>query len=220
MKKRFVKTKGLIKFIVFLSLILGVGFIYLNMRYPIGYNSMIKKYSIEYDIDPYLIASIINVESSYNKEAVSPKDARGLMQISSQTGIWASEQLSIENYSEESLFDPETNIMIGSWYLDKLKSEFDGDLDKMLISYNAGSGNLNKWLANEEYSQDGINVSKIPFQETEKYLVKVKKSYKIYSTVYKKYFNEIDEDSVYIDLGNNVRRKLKILANKIENYKK
>lgn len=220
MKKRFLKTKGLIKFIVFLLLILAVCFIYLNMKYPIGYNSMIKKYAMEYDIDPYLIASIINVESSYNKEAISPKDAKGLMQISTQTGRWASEQLSIEDYSEESLFDPETNIMIGSWYLDKLKSEFDGDLDNILISYNAGSGNLNKWLANEEYSQDGINVTRIPFQETEKYLVKVKQSYKIYSTVYKKYFDEIDEDNYYIDIGNNIRKKLKKLSNKITNYKR
>lgn len=181
------------------------------MKYPVGYNSTINRYAKQYDLDPYLIASIINVESSYNKKAVSPKSAKGLMQIGPQTGKWASEELDIEDYSEEMLFQPEINIMIGSWYLDRLKNEFNDDLDHILIAYNAGSGNLNKWLENEEYCQDGKNILNIPFKETEEYLVKVKHNYKIYSTIYKDYFNNTEQEKFYINLANNIRNMIEQL---------
>lgn len=208
-KKKTGSLKKRIRAIIFLFIILGLGFLYLNMKYPIGYNSTIKKYAKQYDLDPYLIASIINVESSYNKEAISPKSARGLMQIGPQTGQWASEEIGIEDYSEDKLFDPEINIMIGSWYLDRLKSEFDDNLDHVLIAYNAGSGNLKKWLENEEYCKDGENLINIPFEETRNYLIKVKRNYKIYSTVYKSYFNKLEEDNLYVDLANNMRNVIK-----------
>lgn len=216
MKKRFRKTKIIVSVIVFLLVVLGLGFVYLNIEYPLAYNSIIKKYAKEYDVDPYLIASIINVESSYNKEAVSPKDAKGLMQITPQTGQWASEEINMEGYTEESLFDPDTNIRIGTWYLNRLKDQFDENLDNVLIAYNAGSGNLNKWLVNKEYSKDGVNVDNIPFEETEKYLVKVKQSYKVYSKVYKKNFDQLGQDSAYIDLGNNVKKTMKELYQVIQ----
>lgn len=199
------------KYIIVILVALSLGFIYLNMKYPIGYNSTIQKYSKEYNLDPYLIASIINVESSYDKDAISPKSAKGLMQISPQTGQWASEELNIEDYSEDKLFQPEINIRIGSWYLDRLKTEFNDDLDLILIAYNAGSGNLSKWLDNEEYSENGRSITHIPFKETEDYLVRVKKNYKIYSTFYKNYFKNTEKDPLYISVVNNFRNIIKKL---------
>lgn len=206
------KIKRAIKFMILLVIVFGLGLIYFNIKYPVGYSSTIREYAIKYNLDPYLIASIINVESSYDKEAISPKSAKGLMQISPQTGKWASEELNIEDYSEEKLFQPEINIMIGSWYLDRLKKEFSDNLDHILMAYNAGSGNLNKWLENDEYCQDGENVFNIPFEETEKYLVKVKHNYKVYSTIYKKYFGEAGGGDFYIDLANNMRNMIKQLT--------
>src|SRR5699024_5585468 len=114
---------------------------------------------------PYLIASIINVESRYDKLAVSHKEAKGLMQISPQTGQWASEVLEIKNYSEQDLFEPDLNIQIGTWYINRLLDEFNGNMDLVLAAYNAGSGNVSKWISDEEYCSDGINLDKIPFKE-------------------------------------------------------
>ena len=171
---------------------------------------MIVEYSKEYDLDPYLVASIINVESKYDKDAISQKGARGLMQISPSTGKWASEVLGIDNYSEDILFDPETNIRIGTWYLDTLFKEFDYNLELVLAAYNAGSGNVSKWLKDEKYSNDRTSLSIIPFKETEDYLVRVNQSYKVYSTLYKKYImNPSDKDSVYINLLHNIRKIIK-----------
>lgn len=194
--------------VIFIMVTLGL--VVLTTNYPIGYKSMIVEYSKEYNLDPYLVASIINVESKYDKDAISKKDAKGLMQIAPQTGRWASDVLVIENYHEEMLFDPEINIRIGTWYLSALFKEFDNNLDLVLAAYNAGSGNVNKWLNDEKYSNDKISLATIPFQETEDYLVRVKKNYKIYSTVYKKYImNPSDRDSFYIDLLHNLRKIIK-----------
>ncbi len=56
--------------------------------YPLGYKEYINKYSEEYGLDPFLVAAIINVESKYDKNAVSIKEAKGLMQIGAKTGQW------------------------------------------------------------------------------------------------------------------------------------
>ena len=176
MFKTIKKIKKIIIFIATIFLILTIGIILLTTNYPIGYKSMIVEYSKEYDLDPYLVASIINVESKYDKDAISQKGARGLMQISPSTGKWASEVLGIDNYSEDILFDPETNIRIGTWYLDTLFKEFDYNLELVLAAYNAGSGNVSKWLKDEKYSNDRTSLSIIRFKETEDYLVSVNQS--------------------------------------------
>ena len=107
-------NKKIFQFIIFLSFILVIGFFYVNIRYPLCYKDIVIEKSEEYNLDPFLVASIINVESSCNPDAISVKQAKGLMQISSQTGNWASEVLDIEDYEEEMLGQPEANIKIGS----------------------------------------------------------------------------------------------------------
>ncbi|NLK44465.1 MAG: lytic transglycosylase domain-containing protein [Tissierellia bacterium] len=196
--------------LIILLILLAGGLSYLAINYPIGYESIIVKYSNEFNVDPYLVASIINVESKYDTYAISNKEAKGLMQISPQTGKWGSEVLMMDNYSDHDLFDPEINIRIGTWYLSVLLKEFNNNLDLVLAAYNAGSGNVSKWLNNGEYSTDGHNLTSIPYKETEDYLARVKDSYRIYSTVYKQYMiNSTNENYFYIKLINNVRKLIK-----------
>lgn len=198
----------LLKRITSLIILLIVLSLIVTMFYPVGYKNAINKYSKEYGVDPHLVMSIINVESKYNKDAVSNKDARGLMQIGPQTGLWAAEILELDNYSESLLFEPEINILIGIWYIDQLKKEFGDKRDLVLAAYNAGSGNVNKWLEEDEYSKDG-NLIKIPFNETDEYVTKVKKNYRIYKLLYKSYMEKPDTFySVYIDGIINLRSTL------------
>lgn len=208
--------KRIFRFIIFIlaiSLVLGL---VISFVFPIGYKDYINKYSKQYDIDPFLVAAVINVESKFNKEAISQKEARGLMQITPQTGEWAAGELGISNFSRELLFEPEVNIRIGIWYLNQLKQEFNNDIKLVLTAYNAGSGNVNKWLEDKNYSKDGINISKIPFKETEDYLERVNFNYKVYSIIYKSHMEKPDSmNSLYTDVIISIRTFLRDTLNSL-----
>ena len=184
---------------------------YFMINYPLSYQTLIKKYSEKYDVDPYLVAAIINVESKFDKNAVSNKNARGLMQIAPITGKWASEELNIDDFDVEDLFDPELNIMIGSWYLNILSQEFDNNLQLILAAYNAGSGNVVRWLQNKMYSEDGKSLMIIPFNETKDFVNKVQKNISIYKILYEDEFAyEISNKENYLVLFmNNLRKVIK-----------
>ncbi|MEW9095157.1 MAG: lytic transglycosylase domain-containing protein [Clostridiaceae bacterium] len=154
--------------------------------YPLKYSDIVYKYSKEYDIDPYLVFSVIKAESNFNPNAVSHKDAYGLMQVTSTTGEWIAEQMKIEDFTLNKLFEPEYNIHMGCWYIDNLRKEFGDNMDVVLAAYNAGRGNVQKWLNDTEHSKDGENLHYIPFKETDKYVKKVKVNYKIYKFLYDK----------------------------------
>ncbi|TCQ08176.1 soluble lytic murein transglycosylase [Serpentinicella alkaliphila] len=152
--------------------------------YPTHYIDIVEKYAEVYNIDPYLVLSIIKNESKFNPEAVSRKDARGLMQIAPITGQWASEKLPIESYSQDMLFDPELNIQIGCWYLSILNNQFASNFELVVAAYNAGNGNVSRWLSNPEYSADGKNLDNIPFGETRIYQQRVLRDYERYKRIY------------------------------------
>ncbi|WP_243109360.1 lytic transglycosylase domain-containing protein [Anaerophilus nitritogenes] len=183
------KYKKILKLIVII-LVLVIGFYSIHaifkIIYPIYYEDLILRYAKKYDLDPYLITAIIRTESKFDEKAKSHREAKGLMQIAPITGNWASKELKIDKYDETFLFIPEINIMMGCWYLNRLRSEFDGNLELMLAAYNGGSGNVNKWLKDIRYSKDGETLEDIPFPETKNYVKKVKRSYKIYKILYTK----------------------------------
>lgn len=213
----YIISKGLKRFVVLFTviiLILSSIYMYFMINYPLSYQVFIKKYSDKFNVDPYLIAAIINVESKYNKDAISSKDARGLMQIAPITGQWASEELKIQDFDMEDLFEPELNIMIGTWYLNLLHQEFDNNLQLILAAYNAGSGNVVKWLQNEKYSSDGSSLKDIPFSETKEYVKKVEKNIMLYRILYKDEFvEEISYSENYLILFvNNFRKIVKNLV--------
>jgi len=195
--------------VIILTIIISANLI-IKTKYPIGYKDYINKYSKEYDIDPYLIASIINVESNFDVNAKSSKDARGLMQISPITAEWAAKELNLTNFTLESLYEPETNIKIGCWYLSVLTKEYDNNLEVILAAYNGGSGNVNKWLSDKKYSDDGKNLKEIPFKETAEYVKKVIKNCEMYEKIYKDNIDDSDSaDFQFIMLINNFKKVIK-----------
>ena len=149
-------------------------------RYPLDYTETLIKYADEYALDRYLVAAVINAESAYKSDAVSNKGAVGLMQIMPDTGAWIGEKLDMKDYEESRLFEPEVNIRFGCWYLNFLSERCDGNVTLILASYNAGNGNVRKWLADTNYSKDGKNLDVIPFPETENYVKKVMRAYEKY----------------------------------------
>jgi len=152
--------------------------------YPMKYKDEILLYSKEFDVDAGIIASVANVESSFNEDAKSSKGAIGLMQLMPDTAKWLAGKIG-ENYSEDKLYDGEYSIKLGSYYLSLLIKQF-GDFKTAVCAYNAGPGNVKNWLNDAGYSKDGKSLNKIPFEETKNYLNKVVKNYNYYKIKYKK----------------------------------
>jgi len=151
---------------------------------PFDTKEKILRYSLQYDLDPHLVMAVIWVESRFEPTATSRKDARGLMQIIPDTGQWISKQIGIEDYNDESLYDPDINVNMGCWYLNYLLEVFEGKTDLALAAYNGGMGNVTKWLKDKRYSKDGSRLDLIPFEETRQYVDKVMKAYEKYKRLY------------------------------------
>lgn len=179
-----IKEKKIIM-ILFIITILLWGKIFLNIYYPLEYLDIINEKAKKYDLEPSFICAIIRTESRFNKNAISKKGARGLMQIMQPTAEWAFHEIGIENETFLNISDENINIEVGCWYIKKLINQYNGDKELALIAYNAGSGNLSKWLNDLDYSKDGEKIHYIPYKETRAYIKKVEFNEKIYKILIK-----------------------------------
>lgn len=184
----------LFKAIRFLIAVIIIAAIIINIKpimryfYPLKYKDTIKYYSLKYNLDPFLVCAVIKTESNFNNNAVSSKDAIGLMQLKSSTADWIASQMKISNYDKSFLYKPEFNIRMGCWYINDLESEFNSNTDIVLAAYNGGRGNVKKWLNDRNSSNDGQSLKYIPFKETDKYVKKVNVNYNIYKFLYEDEF--------------------------------
>ncbi len=158
----------------------------LKRIYPLKFNEHVFKYSTDNNIDPYIVFSVIKAESSFNPNALSKKNAMGLMQLTEKTAKWGAESIKMEKFSTDDLYDPETNIMLGCWYIGQLMKEFNNNMDLVIAAYNGGSGNVKEWLNDRNYSKSGYSLDKIPFTETERFVKRVKNYYYVYTKLYNK----------------------------------
>jgi soluble lytic murein transglycosylase len=155
----------------------------IKLAYPIKYDEFVTRYAIQYNQDPYLIYAVIRAESKFDPKAQSHRGAKGLMQLTARTGSWGAESLKFESFNENDLFDPETNIKLGCWYLAELNDEFDNNLRVVITAYNGGSGRVREWLQDQGIGSDGNNLD-IPYTETEKYVQRVLNDYSVYKKLY------------------------------------
>lgn len=163
-----------------LAIFLGYFFIK-KIIYPKKYQSQIEYYSNKYNIDANLIYAVCKVESKFNKNAVSSRGAIGIMQITPKTADYIAKQLNVKEYN---VFDAETNLNFGTYYLRYLINRFN-NIETSICAYNAGEGTVKSWLNNKNYSVDSKTLNKIPYAETENYKNKVLKAYKMYNIIYK-----------------------------------
>lgn len=150
-----------------------------QVTYPVAYGEWIIKYSIENELDPFLVMAVIKQESNFVPEAHSGY-AGGLMQLTEETAQWNANELGVTQYD---YMDPETNIRFGCHYLKYLLDHY-GNTDTALAAYNGGMGNINSWLRDSSYSSDGVTLDHIPFSETRGYVDKVNEYWKHYTELY------------------------------------
>ena len=181
MKKRN-SRKAFAAIAIFLALAIfgSAGVVLLaNRYYPLRHTETIKKYSVEYGLEPELVCALIRAESRFKADAVSRAGASGLMQIMEDTAYWLAPRAGLDDFDYAQILDPETNIRLGTYYLSILIEHF-GDIEVALCAYNAGRGNVASWLDNPEYSSDGKTLDAIPYAETREYVQKVMDNEKIY----------------------------------------
>lgn len=170
--------------VLIIALIITINYkLVLKSIFPIQYNKEVEKYTTKYKVDPLLVYSVILAESKFNPDAKSLKGAAGLMQITPQTGKYISSLLKKDDYTHEKLYEPDTNIELGTFYLSKLFKDFNGDINCVLAAYNGGEGNVRRWI--QENMGRNLVVESIPFKETKNYISKVKRYYNIYRLLYK-----------------------------------
>lgn len=158
----------------------------LKIIYPIKYENFVENYSTKYEVDKNLIYAIIKAESNFNQQAVSNKEAKGLMQLMPQTAEDIAKKLDIEVTKEEiskKLLESEFNINLGTKYISNLLAKYS-NIELALTAYNAGSGNVDTWVENGTLMADGSNIENIPYKETNNYVRKILRDYEIYKKLY------------------------------------
>lgn len=155
-----------------------------RLVFPIPYRNLVLRYAAENSLDPRLVAAVIKVESDFRPRATSSKGALGLMQVMPETGRWAAGVLGLSGYTEKTLFDPSTNIMIGSWYLARLRTRFGGTA-LAVAAYNAGDHKAGEWFPGDtsRYSDLRVVIG-IPYRETRLFVQKVLFTYAAYRQLY------------------------------------
>lgn len=185
------RIKALMKIIIVFFLIIFLALILLNsswfskMFYPKPHQEIVVEESKQQNIDENLIYAIIKTESKFKEDAISNKGAMGLMQIMPETGKWISQELDIDSYNKEQLLKAETNLKMGIWYYTYLINQFDDNSIAAIAAYNGGETNVNKWIKEELWSGQEIDLENIPFKETREYVIRVLANYERYETLYK-----------------------------------
>lgn len=142
------------KFLIFVTTLVAVGafiyyafpFIFGSTAYPLNYRESVQRYSFQYNLDPNWVAAVIYSESKFNPNAVSRVGARGLMQIMPATGRGIAKRLNEEaNYTNDILFNPDTNIRYGTYYLRTLLDAYGQDKTLALMAYNGGGRAVNNY---------------------------------------------------------------------------
>lgn len=151
--------------------------------YPMEYTELIRSRAAAEGLDPAYVAAVILAESGYDPQARSHADAQGLMQILPSTGEWIAGKFD-ESYAEGCLYQPETNVRYGCWYLGFLMRRYDGDMRLSSAAYHAGQGTVDKWLADPAYSSDGKTLEVIAYDTTSTYVDRVLKYYEKYEELY------------------------------------
>lgn len=160
--------------------------IILKKIYPTKYSEYVCKYSEEYKVDPLLIYAIIKAESNFNPNVVSSSNAIGLMQLMDSTAEELATKLNVTFMKKSSLYNPELNIQLGTKYFATLLEEYNQNKLLALTAYNAGKGNVKKWIEQGTIQADGSDIENIPFKETNNYVRKIVRDYRIYQELYDK----------------------------------
>jgi soluble lytic murein transglycosylase len=156
---------------------------YWRILFPQPWWETIKAESAKNNLDPYLVASLIRQESEFNPAAVSRANACGLMQLLPSVGKSMAREEGIEHFQTFQLFDPATNIRLGTRYLRKTLDKFGGVTEYTLAAYDAGDERVREWQAAGPYQGMDEFIESIPFTETHDYVENILRYLETYKAI-------------------------------------
>jgi len=156
---------------------------YWRILFPEPYWSTIQAESAKNNLDPYLVASLIRQESEFNPGALSGKNACGLMQLLPSVGRSMAREEGISHFDTFQLFDPITNIRLGTRYLRQTLDKFGGVPEYALAAYDAGDDRVVDWKAAGPYQGIDEFVESIPFTETREYVEAILRNRETYKAI-------------------------------------
>jgi soluble lytic murein transglycosylase len=152
--------------------------------YPAAWGDLVAEQATTYSVDPLLILALMRQESSFDPRAQSGAQAMGLTQVVPATARSVASRLGIDDFALRDLFKPDVSLQFGSWLVSQLLGEYKGRVFPSLAAYDAGAGNVNRWL--QRFGDDpDVLVEQIPFQETQTYLRIVYDNYWHYQALYR-----------------------------------
>ncbi len=157
---------------------------FMTFLYPRPHWDIILRYSKKYRIDPYLVLAIMREESHFNTRSLSPRDARGLLQLQPDTAREVAFRAGIYLKDTDHLYDPSINIHLGTYYIAYLKRLFPQNIHYVLCAYNAGPDTTARWI--KEFGTIDFEkfLKKVPYTETQFYTKNVLNSYILYKILY------------------------------------
>lgn len=175
--------------ILIVSLSIGVGMITENFfdgidreNHPREYSAFVEKYAAAYGVPEYIVYAVIKTESGFDSSVTAGDGAVGLMQITSSTFELISDLLG-EDYEFGMLYDPETNIKYGTYYLSYLYGIY-ARWPTVYAAYNTGTPTVDTWLTDSRYSSDGMSLDTIPYEETSLYVENLTETAELYAKLY------------------------------------
>ncbi|MBR5307111.1 MAG: lytic transglycosylase domain-containing protein [Oscillospiraceae bacterium] len=149
--------------------------------YPQKYMDAVEKYAEEFDIDKYILLAVIKTESGFDPNAKSNADAIGLTQMTEETFAWIKLKLCPkEDLVFEDLYNPDTSIRFGAYYMSRCMERYNGDLSTAAAAYHSGWGTVDDLLQESETKI----LTEFPYTQMENYVYKINKTYNAYKELY------------------------------------
>ncbi|MBO0910526.1 MAG: transglycosylase SLT domain-containing protein [Acidobacteria bacterium] len=156
---------------------------YWEALFPRPYWTEVKRFASSNGLDPYLVAALIRQESEFNPNAVSNKNALGLMQLLPRVGKTVAKQEKLRHFSTPQLFTPSINLELGTRYFRQMVDQFGG-FEYALAAYNAGDDRVKDWKGAGKYRDVQEFVESIPFTETREYVEAILRNANVYRQLY------------------------------------
>jgi soluble lytic murein transglycosylase len=149
------------------------------------YDALIREISQAQNMDPMLVKAVIWRESAFDETMRGRNGERGLMQVTEPAAKdWA--RVEHAQFKPEELFDPRTNLEIGTWYLRKALDRYQGRDEPVpfaLAAYNAGKSRVDRWIASTNHGPQATGTdlrTNIDFPSTKKYVRSIEQRYAFY----------------------------------------